>query len=273
MPTEKTLDHDSLSGIFEPCPFEKTLPYFNYEFSKRLFRLNHDWGIPTELEVNFITSYLTRKPSRILDLACGAGRHSRALAGLGHKVKGIDIGGYPIRVAERLARRGNLHANFIRKDLKDIEYSEEFDLAFLICGQLGHFSPEENSIIFTKASLALRPDGIFIVHINRLGADDKRNLTQWFQEKKPLYMRHPSLVHREQYYFEKERVKLLRDFAIDSVTQEHRLFGISQKEYTSEELLDLGSRAELAFRESFGSYERSPLANESRDMIFVFQKR
>lgn len=272
MLTLKGLDIDSISCIGQPAPFEMTLPYFDYDFSRRLFKLNHDWGIPTENEVNFISGYLNHAPSRILDLACGGGRHALALARMGHEVTGIDIGGYPIQIAARLAQKGNLQAKFLRRDIREIEYLQEFDLAFLICGQLAHFSPEESKIIFSKASAALKSNGIFIVHINRLSWDDCTNLQRWFQEYKPLYMKHPSLVHREQYYFANEKVKLLRDFAIDSVTHENRLFGISEKEYTLEEIKEMAAGADLGLDESFGCYGKSSLNRESENIILVFQK-
>ncbi len=269
----KGLNLNPISRIGQPAPFEITLPYSDYDFSRRLFKLNHDWGIPTEKEVNFIAGYLNHARSKILDLACGGGRHALALARMGHEVIGIDIGGYPIRIATRLAQRGNLQAKFLRRDIRGIEYLQEFDLAFLICGQLAHFSPEESKIIFSKASAALKSNGIFVVHINRFSPDDRTNLQRWFQEYKPLYMKHPSLVHREQYYFADDRVKLLRDFAIDSVTQENRLFGISEKEYTSEEIGKIAAGADLRLSESFGCYGKSALNRGSENMILVFQKK
>ncbi len=272
MLTLEGLDIEQISGIGHPAPFEMTLPYSNYDFSRRLFKLNHVWGIPTEKEVNFIASYLNWAPSRILDLACGGGRHALALSRLGHEVIGVDIGGYPLQVAERLARRAKVRAEFIRTDIRDIDYAQEFALTFLICGQLAHFSPEECKIIFRRASAALKPHGFFVVHINRFGQDDRMNLRRWYQEKKALYMRHESLVHREQYYFRNERVKLLRDLAIDSVTNESRLFGISEKEYRLEEVEELTIGTGLRLHESYGCYDKSLLTDDSESMIFVFRK-
>jgi ubiquinone/menaquinone biosynthesis C-methylase UbiE len=268
----KSLDLESVAKVGQPAPFELTLPYHDYNFSRRLFKLNHNWGIPTEDEVGLIASFLEKTPSKILDLACGGGRHALSLAKMGHMVLGIDIGGYPIRMATRIAKRKNLRAEFITADIRELEVKDKYDLAFLICGQLAHFSPQEGLDIFARTSRALDAGGIFIVHLNRFTPADRVNCFKWYQELKPLYMKHPSLVHREQYYFEKERVKTIRDFAIDSATHENRLFGISEKEYSLEEISQMGSCSNFTLMNAFGDYHKSPLTPESPGMILVFRK-
>jgi 2-polyprenyl-3-methyl-5-hydroxy-6-metoxy-1,4-benzoquinol methylase len=46
----------------------------------------------TEKEVEFLVRELgLSTPKKILDLACGHGRHSNSLAKLGHRVTGVDI--------------------------------------------------------------------------------------------------------------------------------------------------------------------------------------
>jgi SAM-dependent methyltransferase len=272
MLTYKALDLTSISNIEKPSPFEMTLPYHDYQFSRRLYKLNHDWGIPTEKEIIFIDSYLKEKPSKVLDIACGGGRHALGLAQMDHLVTGIDIGGYPIKMAIRLARMKSLIAEFIRGDIKVLNFDSIFDLAFFICGQMAHFSPEENKIIFQKAAKALKSNGILIIHLNKFGEDDCVNHNRWYQELKPLYWKNPSLVHREQYFFENDRVKLIRDFAIDSVTQENALYGISEKEYTCEEVMELAEINGLQLIEKYGCYDKSSLSSESRNRIFVFRK-
>src|SRR3989304_9276263 len=93
-----------IAHFARPTPFEMTLPYGDYKFSRRLYEVVHDWGIPTELEVAFLQKFLPPSGARVLDLACGAGRHSVSLAAYRHNLTGIDIGGFTINLARNLAR-------------------------------------------------------------------------------------------------------------------------------------------------------------------------
>lgn len=256
-----------------PIPFEMDLPWGNYKFSKRFYDIVHDWGIPTEKEVAFIKSYIKTSDYKILDLTCGGGRHAIGLAEFGYNITAIDIGGYPVERARRITREKGYKIDFIRGDVRKTNYKNEYDLAFLICGQLGHFSPEDALKIFKNSSHALTDGGILIVHLPVFGPADMKNSIHWYQEKEPFYFSHPSIVHREQYYYEDQRIKLIRDFAIDTTTRKNRLFGISEKNYIPEEIIRFGKNSGFELLEMFGSYDKDPLSMDSSDNIYVFAKK
>ena len=264
---------DGLDLILErPTPFEMSLPWGDDRFSKRFFEVVNDWGIPTEKEVDFIAGYL--KPgSRVLDLACGGGRHALALAQKGHRVTGIEIGQYPFELARARAQEAGLDIDFVKEDILKMSYENAFDLAFFICGQIGHCSPQQVQAIFKKTARSLIDGGIFIVHGWRFSKEDKSSYVQWYSEKKALYQENPSIVHREQYYFEKENVKLIRDFAVDTVTREGKLFSVSEKEYSNGEMVEFAKMAGLELVENFGSYDREPLLDVSESRIFIFKSK
>jgi len=256
-----------------PVPFEMDLPWGNYKFSKRFYDVVHDWGIPTEKEIAFIKSYLKPADHNILDLTCGGGRHALGLAEFGYNITAIDIGGYPVDRARLIARKKGYKIKFIRGDVRKTDYRNEFDLAFLICGQLGHFSPEDALRIFKNSALALIDGGLLIIHLPVFGPDDMANSDHWYQEKEPFYFSHPSVVHREQYYYVDQRIKLIRDFAIDTTTRKNRLFGVSEKNYTADEIIRLGENSGFELLEMFGNYDREPLSEDSPDNIYVFTKK
>src|SRR5258708_6232554 len=60
-----------------------------------------------------------RKGSRILDAACGVGRHSLELARRGCSVTGVDFSHEYVAVAERLARKQKVPAQFEQGELRD----------------------------------------------------------------------------------------------------------------------------------------------------------
>ncbi len=261
-----------LNRIFDPPqPFEMDLPWGDYHFSQRFLKVVNDWGIPTEREVAFIDSYVDGKAA-ILDLACGGGRHSIGLARKGNRMTAVEIGGYPVRKAVEIAREEKLSVEFVEADIRKIEYNREFDLAFLICGQLGHFSPDDARTIFRNASRAVKPGGVFIVHLMVFGETDRATFVQWYREKEPFYFDHPSVVHREQYYVADQRVKIIRDFAVDTVTRQNRLFGISEKYYRENELRSFAAASGLVLTEKYGDYLKNPLTEKSSSNIFIFRR-
>ena len=270
----KTSKKKNLGNLLTvPAPFEMDLPWGNYNFSKRFYDIVHDWGIPTEKEVAFIKSYIKSKDFKILDLTCGGGRHALGLAESGYNITAIDIGGYPVDRARKIALKKGYKINFKRGDVRKINYKNEYDLAFLICGQLGHFSPKDASKIFLNSSRALTKDGTFIVHLPVFGPADMENSVHWYQEKEPFYFSHPSVVHREQYYYADQRIRLIRDFAIDTTTRKNHLFGISEKNYIPEEIINFGKESGFELLETFGNYDRDTLKADSSDNIYVFSKK
>ena len=270
----KTISTDwDLNKIFsEPSPFEMDLPWGDYEFSRRFLKVVNDWGIPTDSEIAFLNQYLPKSGGSALDLASGGGRHAVGLARCGHQITAVEIGRYPVQAAERVAKKENLNINFVVDDIRKIEYSSVFDMGFLICGQIGHFSPGDCRIIFRNSSKAVKQDGYFIVHLISFTGEDCSNYVQWYKEKEPFYFDNPSIVHREQYYIARHRVKIIRDFAVDTVTRQNRLFGISEKLYTEMELVEFANEFSLKLVEKYGSYDKEPLSRNSKSQIFVFKK-
>jgi 2-polyprenyl-3-methyl-5-hydroxy-6-metoxy-1,4-benzoquinol methylase len=256
----------------EPIPFEMDLPWGKKGFSERFYRIVHYWGIPTEKEVAFLDGCLKSKPSRILDLACGGGRHSIELASMGHHVTGIDVGKHPIELARKEADKKGLKIEFIHDDMLKLDYRMKFDMALFICNQISHLSPKECQIVFKNISRSLVGGGIFVVHLTSFTDKDKSSFVHWYLEKEPFYLKNQSIVHREQYYFKEDRTKLIRDFAVDTVTRENKVFGVSEKNYVRSELETFGKSCGLVLTNSFGDYDKSPLNENSPQRIFVFVK-
>lgn len=123
---------------------------------------NHSWVEDTENQVDFIvnTLELTGK-ERILDLACGFGRHSIALARRGFSVVGVDFTKDFIDDAIKTASLAALKVDLILSDVRDIDYTNEFDVVLnLADGAIGYMeSDEENLKIFDVISRALKPGG------------------------------------------------------------------------------------------------------------------
>jgi len=105
---------------------------------------NQSWVENTPDEINFIIKTLELKGNeKILNLACGFGRHSLHLAKLGFTVVGVDITKEYIADAIKTAKEMNLKAEFINDDIRNIDFNEEFDVVLnLADGAIGYLEME-----------------------------------------------------------------------------------------------------------------------------------
>ena len=120
------------------------------------------WVEDTVRQVDFIIDQLQLKGTeRILDLACGFGRHSLEFARRGYDVTGVDITPSYVDYANEQAKKERLNARFICSDIRDIEYENEFDVVLNMAdGAIGYLENDgENNKIFAVIAKALKKGG------------------------------------------------------------------------------------------------------------------
>ena len=129
---------------------------------------NFSWVEETEAQVNFIIKELKLTgEEKILDLGCGFGRHSLALAQRGFDVTGVDITPAFITDAIESAEKLGLNTSFICSDIRDIKFENEFDVVLNMAdGAIGYLeNDDENMKIFVAISAALKPGGKSFIDI------------------------------------------------------------------------------------------------------------
>ena len=120
------------------------------------------WTEDTENQVDFIVRTLgLRGSERVLDLACGYGRHALSLARRGFSVTGVDITRVYLEDAIKSAKEQGLKAAFIHSDIRNVHFDGEFDVVLnLADGAIGYLEDDgENLKIFDVIAKALRPGG------------------------------------------------------------------------------------------------------------------
>lgn len=141
------------------------------------------WTERTEQEVDRALKMLRPEGGeRVLDLACGSGRHSIELARRGFSVVGADISAELIEIARRDAEQAGVEAEFIEADLRELDLEGEFDFVLnLNDGAIGYFeSDEENRRTFEVISRSLRPGGRNLVQLpNVLYARERLPQRSW----------------------------------------------------------------------------------------------
>ena len=76
--------------------------------------------------------YVLARGARVLDLACGAGRHAIAAAELGAQVTGVDADAARLRAARRAAQHRRLSIDWVEADLEHYVIPEcSFDLVMI----------------------------------------------------------------------------------------------------------------------------------------------
>ena len=146
------------------------------EWYRNAFHLTDMMGSPwthhTKKDIDFLLNVLQPNGGeRILDIACGFGRHSLELATRGFQVVGIDISDELIKYAQEKAKEDQLKAEFICSDLRHLSFSEEFDIVLnLYDGAIGYLENEqENEKVFELIVSALKVSGKNIMHIPNAG--------------------------------------------------------------------------------------------------------
>lgn len=104
---------------------------------------------------------LLKKDSKIIDIACGKGRHSLFLSDLGYDVTGVDLSENSIKHAQQFEKK---NLKFDVSDMRKTYKKKSFDIALNLFTSFGYFEKEEDNISAIKAmSENLKKDGILII--------------------------------------------------------------------------------------------------------------
>lgn len=128
-----------------------------------------DWESRLSREMPFLLSLIekTDKP-RVLDMACGSGRHSIALAARGADVIGIDSSKSMILAAEIHAKEQGVTPKFIVANMKSVKDTAEGSFDLIVC--LGNSLALVNDIDTLKHVVRdvfqiLKDGGSFVVQV------------------------------------------------------------------------------------------------------------
>lgn len=144
--------------------------WFNSPFYHKLY-FERDEKEAEDFIKNLIAHLKPLTASRMLDVACGKGRHSKTLASLGFQTTGIDISEDSINIA-KLFEKENL--DFFVHDMRLPFWGNYFDYAFNFFTSFGYFKTrrEHDDAIRTIAK-SLKVHGIFVIdYLNVHFAED-----------------------------------------------------------------------------------------------------
>src|SRR5581483_10304872 len=132
--------------------------------------LNGEMGtlhVINPLRTHFIMEILTALNARILDVGCGGGILSEALAKAGAQVTGLDLSDASLQVARQHAQSQGLKIDYRYESVQDLADKETGAFDAITCMEMLEHVPEPAKVVAACAK-ALKPGGhAFFSTINR----------------------------------------------------------------------------------------------------------
>jgi SAM-dependent methyltransferase len=219
----------------------------------------------TAAEVDFVVDKLSLEPgTRVLDLACGHGRHSLELARRGYRVTGVDLSSRSLELAREAAASEGLDVDLVQSDMREIDYDAEFDGAINLFTAFGYFeSDDEDRDVVRRIVRALRPGGGFLIDtLNALGLARRYQQRRWEQAAEGVVM-----LDDSEWDLLAGRTRASWTFIRPDGTRSELRHIV--RTYAPWELAALLASAGLTVEEAWGDFEGAPLTYESWRLILV----
>lgn len=195
-------------------------------------------------DVNFlIEALLLKKSDKILDLACGHGRHTIELKKMGFNIDGLDFSDHLLHHAKNNSTLENLQIKFYKQNIHNIKLKTKYDKIFLFFSEFGLFEAEK---VLNNVSKLLKKNGLFLL--------DTDNLFRLFQ----YLIKNP----KSRYSFDFNNMLL----------KEKNNSGLGVRYYTPKELNDLFIESKLKSISVYGNYKKEELGVDSKRIILVGKK-
>lgn len=241
---------------------------FKTTFDPKLYMTFYGpWLTPekADQEVEQIQSMLQLSdPAKILDLACGFGRHTNRLAQKGHIVTGVDSSSGFLKMAKEDARKRDLKVRYLKKDMRKIPFRREFDFVLQLFTAFGYYSDDQNKVVLENVRRALKPGGQYLLDIANRDTIMKRWLPSTVDERG-----RNTMIDRMRFDPKTGKVHVRRTMLMGKRRIETRYF-IRVYNYT--EISRMIEMAGMCIKEAFGGWNGAPFRADSNRMILVVKK-
>jgi SAM-dependent methyltransferase len=192
--------------------------------------------------------------ARVVDVACGAGRHARALGAQGFKVTGIDLSRDLLAEARGVVR--------VRADMRALPFKGAFDAATSFFTSFGYFDDAGNAAAMTSISVALRPGGMLLLDFLNAVAVESHLVPESREEREGRK------------YHVKRRIdggRVVKDVLIE---EEGLTLSYSEsvRLYLHHDLINLAKAAGLSVIVSYGAFDGRDFTTDAPRCILVARK-
>lgn len=224
----------------------------------------------TQKEVTFLKDIFIQnnKSSKILDLACGQGRHAVGLAVLGYDVTGLDYSNNLLALARLRAEVHKVSVHLVQGDMRSLPFKNtEFDGAVSMFSSFGYFENEEdNERVIAEVARVLKKEGVFVLDlrsINSLQRHPSNTSTEVNSIGIEIQSRTFFNIHTK--YWDVVMTWKQGDTKGEKVYR--------MRIYTKKEIVKLLMQQGLVVKKIFGSFTGTPYTNKSNRMIIVAKKQ
>ena len=234
--------------------------WFDSPYYHRLYE-EHDSDEASREVEQIVEKLNIHPPARILDVACGRGRHAIDLAGKGFLVTGVDLSWKNILHASRF-EQDNL--TFFEHDMRNMFYVNYFDVVLNLFTSFGYFENEKDNIkAMHTMSVALKPGGKLVLDFfNSVWLKEKLIPAQLLLHEGILFDIRRSWEQgfvRKKIYFQDQG----REY-----NYEERV-----KTLTLDDFMSYFQKSNLKLIDSFGDYSFHPFdSTHSERMILIAEK-
>jgi SAM-dependent methyltransferase len=223
----------------------------------------------TQSEAEFVVDTMSLAAgAQVLDVGCGYGRHAMELAARGFHVVGLDLSTpLLVRGGEEAHRRG-LTINFVRGDMRELDFENQFDAAYCLFSTFGYFDDETNKKTLQNVARALKPQGKILIEIlNRDYVIQDLPTRVWWEGDGCVVLEEVELN-----YFS-SRIQVNRSVVFDDGRQLEQ--EISVRAYSLHEVGKLMHSAGLRVLEVSGAYHTRGrfFGNQSRHIIVLAERK
>jgi ubiquinone/menaquinone biosynthesis C-methylase UbiE len=223
----------------------------------------------TKAEAEFLIEVLKCKPgAHMLDVPCGNGRLSFALAKHGYRVTGVDISEEFIEEARDVARASCALTGetpvpqFILGDMRSIESKNLYDAAFCFGNSFGFMAYADMEKFLSGVAQALKPSARFVVNTGMAA----ESVLPDFEEQSCHEIGDMSIEIKERYNAEESCVDSEYVFERNG-TKESRF--AKHWIYTAAEIGRMHERAGFKVVDCYGSLKLEPFKLGSRELFVV----
>ncbi|MBB6463806.1 class I SAM-dependent methyltransferase [Flammeovirga kamogawensis] len=231
-------------------------PYYHILYQNRDFK-------EAETFVKKLSNHLNiSNVDKVLDLACGKGRHAIFLNKLGFNVEGIDLSTESIQHAKQFE---NEKLKFSTHDMRELYKKEEFTFILNLFTSFGYFETEEEDLLALKMiANSLKHNGYFV-----LDYFNTYKVINSLPEK--LVIKRPEMDFNVHKYLKNRHV--MKEIAFSADGKDY-LFTERVEALKNKDFLKLFESVNLKVINTFGDYNLNLFDREKSDrMIFVVQKQ
>jgi SAM-dependent methyltransferase len=221
----------------------------------------------TRQEADFVEQALgVRPPARLLDVPCGGGRHSHALAAGGYHMTGVDLSSRFLDAARSRPVADTGQVTWEQRDMRDLPWPAAFDGAFSLGNSFGYYDDKGNAAFLRAVAGALKPGARFLLDTSYLVEGVLLNLQEraWYPTGDILWLA------ERRYDAAEGRLHVeyttIRDGKVEKWPMSARL-------HTYREVRALMEAAGFTDLQGYGSLAREPFQFRSHRLLLVGTKR